>query len=218
MNEAKGEAPSFATVPDDPLQPPVCIGCGYELTGLVPDCLCPECGVQRDPGMIVLRGFAVGRRRTLLTGRVDRHLKWWNWIGMVFFAVVVLYFTIYEGLDSLTSFAGAVVQLIMMTVLIGIAYHRQRSEGLLPVHAIIHPEGVCQRPKFGQRYELTKLNYELAVEFDVTKDGFQTLKITQQDVTTFYASMAKYQPVAIKFRANEETLARVRATLNGEKP
>jgi hypothetical protein len=72
MNGAKGETLSSPPVPDDPLQPPVCIGCGYELTGLPPDCVCPECGMQRDPSVISLRGWGSIRMDNALL----RHPRW----------------------------------------------------------------------------------------------------------------------------------------------
>jgi hypothetical protein len=217
MNGVKGETPTTSTAPDDPLQPPVCIGCGYELTGLAPDCNCPECGMQRDPRVTILRGYATGRRYTALTGRVDRHLKWWNWIGAVVFASTVLYFAIYHGRGSMTFFIVPSIQLVVVTVLIVVAYNRQKTEGQMPVHAIIHPDGVCQRSKFAKPFTLIKMDYSLEAKFDVTKDGFRTLKITRTDILTFYANMAKYQPVAIEFKASDKTVARVRAMLNGEK-
>ena len=51
----------------DPLRLTLCPGCGYSLTGLGDEGVCPECGRPFDPRTVVLFGWARGTHATAVT-------------------------------------------------------------------------------------------------------------------------------------------------------
>ncbi len=63
----------------DPLRLDRCPECGYLLTGLPEQGICPECGSAYDPEMIVLYGWGAGKQATLSAIRwrsVSWRLAW----------------------------------------------------------------------------------------------------------------------------------------------
>ena len=51
-----------ATPPDNALRLDVCPGCAYQLEGLPPERVCPECGRAYDQKTIILYGWAAGSK------------------------------------------------------------------------------------------------------------------------------------------------------------
>ncbi len=68
-----------------------CPNCGYSLDGLPADCVCPECGIARDPDEIVLWGWARGRYTNFSNVRARR----FGW--MIFAALGQLYWVFIFG-------------------------------------------------------------------------------------------------------------------------
>jgi hypothetical protein len=56
------------------LQAP-CPNCGYSLEGLAADCVCPECGIARNPDELVLWGWATGAHANFGNAR-PRRVAW----------------------------------------------------------------------------------------------------------------------------------------------
>ena len=200
----------------DPLQPPVCIGCGYELTGLAPDCICPECGVQRDPRAIVLRGCKLGAgwrfRRIDALWRKPSAATWiMILLGM---PALVCYYHFVRN----EPLAGSLIMVIVppipvLAIMYGIAWYRHQHGLIHPVHLLISSSGVAQRTRFSPQVQWVDwLGLRLA-RFDLHR-GYWRVFLKKED--RLYLPAIEHhrgRPVAFEFQASDETAAQVRALI-----
>jgi hypothetical protein len=119
----------------DPLRLDRCPDCGYLLTGLPEQGICPECGVAYNPEMIVLYGWATRVRGNESTAR--RGPGWWV-SSIAGWLILLLLFNI----------VGAV---LLVVWLIGSSYRRRRllTDAPAPVQVRLFPEGFGQRDGVG---------------------------------------------------------------------
>ncbi len=78
-----------ATAETDPLRLDRCPECGYLLTGLPDQGICPECGTAYHPDMIVLYGWAQHVRGNEATRRHGR--RWWVWAVLGWLLILLLF-------------------------------------------------------------------------------------------------------------------------------
>ena len=119
----------------DPLRLDRCPDCGYSLTGLPEEGVCPECGFAYNPDMIVLYGWAGWGHGGDATRR--RTVGWW--IGTVLASALIL---------SLFGAYGAV----LLVAYWGWMIYRRRQLSLdtpAPVQLRLFPDGFGQRDGLG---------------------------------------------------------------------
>lgn len=198
----------------DPLQPPACIDCGYELTGLASECICPECGLKRDADVLMLRGFKVyGLRYRRVEVPTPKSA-----VMMCVFVTVYLVASIYwlhfvKGrlfLDSIIlSVLGPLSGLTMHTIW---RYQNSRSQ-YHPVNLLISERGVAQRTTFDPQVKWVPWPGLQLNRFELQR-GYWRLILKKED--RFYLPAVEHhrgKPVAFEFQASNGTVAHVRALI-----
>lgn len=130
----------------DPLRLDRCPDCGYMLTGLPGQGICPECGFAYRPEMIVLYGW----------GRADvSHARGWRLVALVLLNcgwLVQLILPIILGLwfGYSWEYLWAVAFLAFITWVSFRRWRRNRQDSPAPVQLRLCPVGYAQRDGVGR--------------------------------------------------------------------
>lgn len=130
----------------DPLRLDRCPDCGYLLTGLPGQGICPECGFAYRPDMIVLYGWGAGKRATLSTIRW-RSVSWrllWSMLSILPQIIMLLFVG--------ANLYGLLLVMGFLAVDGTWVYRRWRvgQETPRPAQLRLMPEGFAQRVGTGK--------------------------------------------------------------------
>jgi hypothetical protein len=201
--------PNDITIISDPLQPPLCLGCGYDLTGLPAACTCPECGLTRGIDVLNLRGWAISTHSRFSTSRpaILSYLY-------AFIIAMPLLFAITIWLGGSSAYSK--VATLLLALLFGgfFGWHRheclKRGYGVI---AVISVAGVGQFEKMpaGNLKPLKGLQIR---QLRRCGKWWRLILVTPPGKLT--GDQSRRERVALEFQATQATIARLRTILERE--
>jgi hypothetical protein len=191
----------------DPLRLDRCPDCGYLLTGLPAEGLCPECGFAYNAEMIVLYGWAGEVRRTQANQRPGRWLTILVWVKALLIVGVVWYPFVVRR-DPTIAWMASIITLIAVHTIY--RRHRLLREGLAPVQLRLFPDGFAQRDGIGGvRLRPWRRGRHLRVQ------GVSAGRINRvRSYRWYHPASLGWWYVDFMFRGNMETVARIQERID----
>lgn len=143
--EATDHLPNTQDEARDPLHLERCPDCGYLLTGLPEQGICPECGFASTPAMIVLYGWGSGPHR--IAANMRMHPVEWA-ITRALIVILVALMACIE-LNSLPAMAIAGLLAVAYVAYTGYQRWHASGEAPAPVQLRLFPAGFAQRNGIG---------------------------------------------------------------------
>ncbi len=143
------EDPSERIQSPDPLRLDRCPDCGYLLTGLPEEGICPECGFAYNAEMIVLYGWGSGQRANITNARGWRVIVF-GLLGCVWALQMLL-----PGTVMLVLYRDWRNMLWVLGMFVGLTWalmrrwRRNRQDAPAPVQVRLCPWGLAQRNGIG---------------------------------------------------------------------